>query len=322
MQKKKVNNRYQIIIEKIFYILWGVSVYIGFMESFSYRGYLLNNLKINSEIFYVTFLFIGVVYVLLKNKRKSFLLDKRLNKYWILCLVTIFFYIVLKLLDRFIYPNFVFSVIHIQPNNLIFPLGILLYPALLRALQEFVFGKTSRVNNIFTVMLIMYFCFNLYKIYKIENRSIKYIINNPTASYDEKMAYKVGDVFYTFTKFINKYTPSDSHILMPPQAFPWPQSGNGAFLRYFIYPRKVGNGDEKTSPSKETLSKIDYILLDWGETESTQSPYTHGWPKFDVFAEKIIFMNKDGSFGGEVKEDYNYKDYEGKEVWGIIVVKH
>jgi len=33
-------------------------------------------------------------------------------------------------------------------------------------------------------------------------------------------------------------------------------------------------------------------------------------------------MNEDGSYGGEIKGDYRYKDYKGKRVWGLIVVKH
>ena len=152
--------------------------------------------------------------------------------------------------------------------------------------------------------------------------NFQFMIANPHATYDDKMRRVAGTLFYNYSLFVNKYTPKNASILTPPQSFPWPGSGNVAYFRYFTYPRNIYNGKESEPPSKEVLSKTDFVLLNWGETDQTEGAYTHDWPKFDVKAEKIIFMSEDGTFEGEVKGDYKYKDYKGKRVWGIIVVKH
>jgi hypothetical protein len=149
-----------------------------------------------------------------------------------------------------------------------------------------------------------------------------YILRHLNASYDDRMREKVGFVFYNFTQFIVKNTPENANLLIPPQAFPWPQSGNGAYMRYFVYPRNVGNGGKYPLDSIETLRDFDYVLLAWGESEKVQDEYMHGWPMFNIPAEKIILMNEDGTFKDELDGDYYYNDFKDKNAWGLIKVRH
>jgi hypothetical protein len=61
-------------------------------------------------------------------------------------------------------------------------------------------------------------------------------------------------------------------------------------------------------------------LLAWGETEAAFGNHPHGWPKFDVEAEKIVYMVNKKDRKEEVG-DYIYKNVENKELWGVIRVK-
>lgn len=252
--------------------------------------------------------------------------DSKLRKEGIIVTTLFIFilvlYVSLKILNRLTYPDFVFSKIHIQPDGLIWLVLLSLVPVIIAWIPRINFRWLFKIQSILIVSVLLMIAQNFYYVYKSEWQTFKFMIAHPKADYGNKMRYKIGSVFYNYALFINKYTPENAAILIPPQAFPWPQSGNVGMLRYFVYPRNISNGDEFESPSQEDLKKIDYVLLNWGEADMVESPHTHDWPKFDVKAEKIIFMNEDGSFAGEVKGDYHYKDYKGKKVWGIIVTKH
>jgi hypothetical protein len=232
------------------------------------------------------------------------------------------FYFVIKILNRITTAGLVFSKLHIQPNSLIWPILISLLLVAVLWIPRIDFKKLLNIRFALLVFVFLIIAYNFFRIYKMEWWNFQFIIANPHATYDDKMRRVIGAIFYNYALFVDKYTPENASILVPPQTFPWPGSGNIAYFRYFVYPRNIYNGKESEPPSKEVLSKTDYVLLNWGETDQTEGAYTHDWPKFDVKAEKIIFMNEDGSFGGEVKGDYRYKDYKGKRVWGIIVVKH
>lgn len=231
-------------------------------------------------------------------------------------------YIILKIVNRLSYPGFVFNILHIQPDSLKWPALVSLIPGIIIFYLHGSFRKLPKIQLAIGLAVVAVVFSNINAIYKSSWVTYRFILLHPFGSYTDRMKYTVGPLFYSYSMFIDKYTPKNATILIPPQAFPWPRSGNVGLIRYFLYPRKLSNGKELTGPTKEALNSIDYILLNWGDLDQVESTFTHGWPKFDVKAEKIIFMNEDGSFGGEVKGDYRYKDYKDKKVWGIIVVKH
>lgn len=323
-------------INAAFWIIWLFALCLGLIEAVTYKGFTLKHTGLDPLVIVAATTFLAVLLLLLKFKHKDFKIRKGEKLVFVFFILLLSLYGILKEANHLTYPNFVFSRLHIQPNNLLLPVLISFLPVtisfsvMLTSLLPVVVKKVSRINfgkffNVQIVLVLFTFSiiiFNFYRIYKMEKSTFRFIITNPFASYDGKMRQAVGTVFYNYMQFINKYSPENAGLLIPPQAFPWPQSGNGAYLRYFIYPRSVGNGNEYFPGEGVSLSDYDYVLLAWGETPTTEGTYTHGWPKFDVPAEKIIFMNKDGSFGGEVKGDYHDKDYKDKEVWGLIKVKH
>lgn len=310
------------MINKIFNISLGISLTLSIVESVTYLGFWHKHLGLNVIYFYLLTITIGFLSLIVGIKTK--VVVNRLTYHFQIFSLSIasVIFVLLKILNRFIHPNFVFSKIHIQPDNLIWVLILISTPFVVSSIQKIYLKKESRLPFSILIICLLLIFFNLFKVYKITHRAIIYMLKNPRATYSQKMGEKIGSTFYNFTQFINKYTPQTASLLMPPQAFPWPQSGNGAFLRYFVYPRNLGNGQEYKAGETTDLKNIDYVLLTWGETETTEPPYTHGWPKFDVPAEKVILMNLDGSFNSEIVGNYKYSDYKDKKVWGLIKVKH
>lgn len=290
------------------------------MESITYSGFILKHTKLDPNIFFVFMVASGSLLMFLKYKNKIHESYEKIKKATIFSVFLFVLFITLKFADRMTYANFVFSKIHIQPTNLLTPLLISFFLLVVLSFLEINYRKMFTLKSFITLAIFLVIGFNLLKIYRLEWWAFQFIVTHPSASYDDKMRRAVGSEFYNFTQFINRNTPENSLILIPPQAFPWPQSGNEAFMRYFIYPRKMSNGEEYEPITN--LNNYDYVVLNWGETDSIQPPYTHGWPKFDVPAEKTIFMNSDGTDGIETKGNFYFKKYEDRKVWGLIVVKH
>jgi hypothetical protein len=77
------------------------------------------------------------------------------------------------------------------------------------------------------------------------------------SSYDEKMRRKWG-WYYDFISFIKDNTPEDSNILFPPQNNQYPRIGNLGLNSYFLLPRNLYHGNEKTLQS---LRSPVYIVI-------------------------------------------------------------
>jgi len=183
-------------------------------------------------------------------------------------------------------------------------------------------SKTLIQDNFPIVIFLLWIILaNIVDVGTYAAQNISFIIRNPMASYDQKMEQTVGKQFYDYVKFIKKSTPDDAKILIPPfPAYPWPQTGNGAYMRYFLYPRTLLNGGEYSAGYDLAHEGIGYVLVDWGESGATSASYTHGWPKFDVKAIDIIYWSANGNVTTK-EENYVYNDVKGQELWGIIQVK-
>jgi hypothetical protein len=316
------NKTLRLILGILFNLFWAFSMLIVLVESVTYRGAFMKHFRINPMAVLLGLFLFGFSLLVLKIKRKEKVRESVFLVEAFLFASVTFVYVLFKVLNTLLNANFVFSKIHVQPDNLLWVVMIAFVPLLVNIIQGVYSGKAPKLPIFIFWACILLIVSNIFNTYKGEEWAFRFIVAHPRASYGEKMSRAVGTFFYNYTQFINANTPKDAALLMPPQAFPWPQSGNGAFLRYFVYPRVLGNGGEYLPGPKVEWKNFDYVLLDWGETDSVDKPYTHGWPKFDVPAEKIIFMNKDGSYGGEKIGDYHYKDYLNREVWGLIKVKH
>ena len=306
----------------LFWIVWGVSLLLGLVGAFYSSKYLFEKLGIDMKVVFIFTALLTFIVLLFRFIKKDFVLQKRDRIITIFSAFVVLVYFVLKVINRLVFNGLIFDKLHVLPKNLFWLALICLLSIAVVWIPQIKFKKLLNIQSVIFLIILLMIFYNLFSIYKSKWRLYQQIITNPYASYDDKMRNTIGDLIYNYALFVDKYTPEEASILVPPQAFPWPGTGNVGYFRYFVYPRTINSGDEFELPSKDDLNKIDYVLLNWGETDRVENLHTHGWPKFDVKAEKIIFMNRNGSYGGEIKGNYYYKDYKDKQVWGIIVVKH
>ncbi|HJX58995.1 MAG TPA: hypothetical protein VJ481_00360 [Patescibacteria group bacterium] len=325
-----------ILIKYLFYFVWGIAFLMSITEAIIYPGVFMTNLNVSVYPVY------GVVFFLLVLFKVLNFNERYTNSYLafsfgkLLSLLSVIGYLFFSIMELLIYPNYVFSTFHLHPNALIWPLGLSTALLIVGYREQRLIaplGRSKKIEEIhdyfkelhyisfviFIALIIMFFV-NTSTNLKNFLSDFKFMIRNPSISMEERLRKKVTPIFYDYVVFVNKYVPEDAKILIPPQGFPWPQSGNYGYIRYFIYPREGTSGKEY-EPGIDYKSKgISYVLLSWGETESTEYGYTHGWPKFDVPAEWVVFYDESGRIFTK-DGDYHYKDFVNKKVWGVIKIK-
>jgi hypothetical protein len=233
-------------------------------------------------------------------------------------------YFIFYSLEKINYPNYVFSTYHIHPTQLTVPLVLSLYSYIISSKNILLvyLKKTEILHKWFPIIVIMLWILfqNFIDSGSYAAREILFMIRNPKASYDRKMEEKIGKQFYDYVLFIKENSPQDSKILIPPfQTGLWEQTGNVPYMTYFLYPRTLLNGKESISSYDLQKEKIDYVLVVWEEFPTSPGSYD-GWPKFEIKAEKVVYMVSPTE-NKEEKGDYIYKQNGNKEAWGIIKVK-
>ena len=194
------------------------------------------------------------------------------------------------------------------------PLEFIKYKNILR------FFKTGKIySTLFLFSSLFLLINNLAKVGRLLLKDSLYIVSNPLTTYEEKMRHRVGVKFYDYTQFVKDNTLEDAVILIPPQGYPWPQTGNKFYLRYFLYPRTLVNGEEFKPNADLESGEVDFVLVVWGESNASQYGYTNGWPKFSVKASKSLYWKEDGSIV-ETKQDYDFNDSDFND-WGLIEIK-
>ena len=187
--------------------------------------------------------------------------------------------------------------------------------------------KHFRADSSGAIVLIIFvgivFFFNIKEIGpRTTLQNFLFRVRNFNSSYDDKMRFSVGTEFYDYTLFIKENTPEDAVILIPPQAYPWPQTGNAGYIRYFVFPRKVINGAEFEPGINLEENKIGYALFLWGDFPISEQGSTPGWPKFDLKAEYKLYLLP----GGQVQKvfgDYNQKEIQKNTgLKGVIKLKN
>jgi len=316
----------KIIISKYYWLIYLLIIVTSLSNVMIYPDFILRYLRINPVFIYCAFIIVSFLHKIYKTKKDKYV-DAFFHKFNIIFFVLS---LVLLLLANFVegltYKNFIFSNFHMHPSQLIYPFFISLVEMIFslnitdakNKVSEG-FKKVMTVKLIILPFVILIFVNNLLGIFDKMQKDVGYLIKNPFSTKKEVMKFKVGDLFYNYSEFVISNTEPASNILLPPfPVYPWPQTGNAVYFRYFLYPRSLSSGKE-FEPNID-LTKMDYVLVAWGETPTTSAGVTHGWPKFDVSAEYILFLNKDGSTT-KVKDSYVYEKYKGNEVWGIIKVK-
>ena len=280
------------------------------VETFTYSGFLTKHfdIKVGSVILFV----FVTSFLVFRKFYKNTIFEK------FILLATYFFtfvFVVFDTMERVTYANFVFSHFHLQ-------VYLLLSSTIIMSIMFLVNLDKKIVNKyIFSVLVIILIQYLITDIVGIFKSNIGFMLKNPNATYDQKMEVVIEKKPYDFAMFIKANTPEDAKILIPPQGYPWPQTGNEAYFRYFLYPRKLFNGNE--NESKVDASAVDYVLVDYGETTISEYGFTNVWPKFDVKGEYILYWNPEI---GEIFKDnvgvYKYNETDKSEKWGLIKIKH
>ncbi len=316
------------MINLLLITLYLVTAAVSVSETVFYSGFIQKHFYTSSTVIYITFLIISL-YLILRYKNINKLFGIELYKLYLMLSVFFgFLYFLLMFLEKVTYNNFVFSHFHLHPDQLVWTFFISMFSFYItkkistnKSGGSMLLGKLFRLESLIIPILIIIFMNNILDIASISKNDLLYLIKNPSATYDQKMEFKVGKTFYDYVLFVKNNTSPRSKILIPPwPAYPWPQSGNAVYLRYFLYPRQLVSGTEYSANVDLAKEKFDYVLIAWGETPTTSGNYTHGWPKFDVKADKIIFWD---IFSGTIlskKENYTYEQVKGKVLWGLIKV--
>jgi len=299
MNKKRL----QSLVNSILSILFLISV----LEAFTYSGFFV---KYFSLLVGVIFFLMFVILFLIFNRiyETKFLKNVSFG----LTSLIMFIYLLVDTLEKVKYPNYVFSHFHLHP--------FLLLTSVILITVIFLLNNNEKKSHVL-LCVILFFVLVQYII--VDFKGIKktqplFILKNFGLSYDQKMGISIGKVPYDYIMFVKKIIPEDSTVLIPPQGYPWPQTGNVAYLRYFIYPRKLINGNEKDP--KVDLKSLDFVLIDYGETTISEYGFTNVWPKFDVDGEYIIYWNPmDGTTQKAEGGKYVYES--DTKLWGIIKIK-
>lgn len=301
-----MNNRYFLgVVNSILSILFLTS----FLEVFTYSGFFIKHF---SYIVGILLVLLALIFFLIFNKvyKTRFL---RNISFW-LAFLMMFLYILINILKKIIYFNYVFSYLHINPN-------LLLIPTILTAGILLLDDNRKRAwLFMYIIIIIALDQYIVTDFNAVKSSRPFFMLKNVNLGYDKKMEMAVGKVPYDFAMFIKDNTSPHSNILIPPQGFPWPKTGNVGYLRYFLYPRNLINGNEKDL--NVNIKDIDYVLIDYGEESRLQYGFTNIWPKFNVNGEYIIYWDPlDGTVQKVDNGKYVYNPDNKMEEWGIIKIR-
>ncbi len=354
MRKNKLFKNILEVNNFIFPFLIPLTYFFLFLETYSYIGALRKYILVDSR-FFLALSVVSAFGVLIKkilfdegkmeeNNMTSFAL--RFN--FILTPIFFAFYFILIGLENRNYPNYVFSSYHLQPDNFfnLVLLGLVLsfvgifyfynengkgkVDRLIRFLLiefgDFSFEKTQKSSvfrdflsrSLFLVslfLLVVYFFNNLSKSLSLSFKNTLYIFTHLDATYDDKMR-KVWGFYYDYMKFVKENTPENATIVIPPQQAPWLSEGNVALSRYFLYPRKLLNGYYDSLPKEH----FDYVLLAYGTWRANKDE-DYGWPKVELEASEIIYLDPKNNEVGKIKDVVYRPNFNDKVLWGVIKVK-
>lgn len=315
------------LVKRILYLLpitWLVALVTSFAEIYYYPGVISKHTPISAFLIYFVFGVVGIFGLHGAEWKNIFLRMFRLLSNFAIYVFGasyLYFYI----LEKIHYQNYVFTNYHIHPAQLAVPLILSIYGYIVssKGVLLMILNNRQKIFKWFpiTVILLWILIQNFIDVGIGAVRDLSFMVNNPRASYDQKMEEKLGKQFYNYVLFVKENTPEDSTILIPPfPTNPWPQTGNIPYMTYFLHPRTLLNGEEYSPKYDLEKDDIDYVLIAWGEMRPAIGEHTNGWPKFDVKAEQIIYMVSENESRVEEK-DYWFKDTGNKEAWGIIKVK-
>lgn len=292
----------------IYILMLVTSLGIAVVESVSYLGFFFKHTGIPAYLVYL----VGIIAVTYVHKPIK-LLVALLGLFSVL--VSLLFF-VLSFAEIAHYPNYVFTVTHINLVSLQFLIGLLFLHYF--AYKDWLSKPLDRIaKGLLVGILVCIGADGLGRTISFANNNIKYIKIDPFATYEQKMI-KAYPGLYPALKEVVRLTPEDAIILIPPQGNPWEFEGNGAIVTYFIYPRRVKNiGADGIFTSN---SEPTYALIAKGSWPTLTNPLGFGWPKVVIPAARIWQFDLANQNTIEYNRDFNPETDQWD--WGLIEVKH
>ena len=267
------------------------------IDTFKYPGAVGSHFFVDAKVYFALSVVI-LLFTTTKTKSLGFLL--KVNKIFIPVISV--FCVILVLLEGLHYRNYILNLLGIHIEGLI---TLVLFTISLYLADRFKFktlklGKWAKAIYVIIVfLLVFYFAKNIALTTNMALNRNAYILFHLRNTYDERIFYEWGKQ-YQFMKFVKDNTPPGATIVIPPEQDPWLMgSGNGTFVRAFLFPRKIMQEDILISPKT-------FVLIDWGKEECKPDPECHGWPRQNIKATKIIYKNPDSVDIIEVQENKIY----------------
>lgn len=323
------------------------------IESLTFAGFIYKHLYIDTKIFIFISILMMIVYIFSKsrldiddNSKGTTLMSLVTSASYLASLVFSIIYYIMLSIESSNYPNYIFSVSHVNPDMFFY---VLIFTT---AIATFGFLSKYNIENVnfnfinvpkklpkklpknkivlsflnYKFQTIVFMLFSMsFGYFVLKNFSLTsqrivksniYILINKNASYDEKM-FESWHFFYKYMKFIKDNTPESSFVAIPPPLRPWLSEGNSVLVRYFLFPRYIVTIED------ESGRKVvpDYYIISKGIWKASKDD-DYGWPKEKIEAEEIIYLN-DTDFSTKVVKNvvYDPELKENKYGWGLIKVK-
>lgn len=259
-----------------------------FLDVYHYQGYLLSFLHIPSK------------YLVLLSLLLSFVFAKKGNKsLYLIGLILFLGYVSAITLEGVTHQGYLFDLIHLRPESMF----LFLLPTLFFLLSRVINNKL----HLFVGLSLIYYFLRLAPIVAVQITSgVREIVRAPLASYDHKMRLNWGG-FYDFAKLVNRVTPKNAVIAIPPRSSDHPLIGNSAFFWYFVYPRTLLSLPLQV----ESLRGAQYVVINGSDPI---------WPDISFPAEHI-WLYRDGQSIVEYQDSlYSPKDPRFSGYLGIAEI--
>lgn len=285
----------------IYYLVLALALISASLESISYFGFIENKIGISSLFIYLLSFVLSIYY------KKTFKIKRNYLKLAIISISLI--YTILIALETYFYPNYIYSHLHINPGVAQFALALLSYHTLMHF-------KLNWQKAFLIASLIYVFVDGGGRTLGLAVRGLSRFASDPTATYSTKLS-RVYPGFYETMQEIVRLTPTNATIFIPPQSNPWELEGNGAMVRYFVYPREVKNlGDDLFVPK---VAGPAYVLIAKGSAKQRLTAYDYGWPKSTWTGKNVWRLNDQKQLELQPESTYIY-DPDNLWSWGLIEV--
>lgn len=311
----------------IYLFLISTSAVSALLESISYTGFIEKHLPFSSSNIYIVTFVVAIIVINYGRKFPSLIFRSALAVKYI-AISSAITTTILLMVEGLTYDNFVYSTIHLRPENLP-TLALILafhYSLIYTKKPKLPFVNKKGVKILLNypkvlILLVLGYYFILNSVITLKNMTKVFveIIQNPRASYGEKMSKRYSGSFEYF-QLVKQHTEDDASIIIPPQLYPWGTVGNGGMAKYFLYPRRVYNGAYDDLLRDNFEEEFNYVMIARGTW--LYSEYTDdGWPRVDVEAESVTYFDLETGTSTTVDGDFTTTDKEQYGYWGIIKVK-